>query len=83
VNGIKRYIQRQDAVRLRSGVVNMAVKLSRSGGAGIGVADMAVSRSGGAVIVVSYSWVAHSGMYNEREDAVRPRNGVADMVLSY
>jgi hypothetical protein len=44
---------------------------------------MAVSRSGGAVIVVSYSWVAHSGMYNEREDAVHPRNGVADMVLSY
>ena len=79
--GVKRYIQRQDAVRPRSGVVDMAV--SSSGGAGIGVADMAVSRSGGAVIVVSYSWVAHSGMYNEREDALRPRNGVADMVLSY
>jgi hypothetical protein len=75
------HIQRQEVVRPRSGVVDMAV--SWSGGAGIGISDMAVSRSGGVVIVVSYSWVAHNGMYNEREDAVRPRNGVADMVLLY
>jgi hypothetical protein len=71
----KRYIQHQDAVRLRSGVVDMAV--SSSGGVGIGVANMAVSRSGGVVIVVLYLWVVHNGMYNEREDALRPRNSVA------
>jgi hypothetical protein len=46
--GVKKYIQHQDAVRPRSGVVDMAV--SSSGGAGIGVADMAVSRSGGVVM---------------------------------